>query len=48
MILAFASAKKEEETSGCGLKGLSYGEEKNEETLERGARDEIAMKVNKP
>jgi len=26
----------------------SYEEEKSEETLECGARDEIAMKVNKP
>lgn len=26
----------------------SYREEKSEETLECGARDEIAMKVNKP
>lgn len=48
MILAFASTEKEEEASGCGLEGPSYGEEKSEETLERGARDEIAMKVNKP
>lgn len=48
MLLAFASTEKEEETSGCDLKGSSYGEEKSEETLERGARDEIAMKVNKP
>lgn len=48
MILAFASTEKEEEANGCGLEGPSYGEEKSEETLERGARDEIAMKVNKP
>lgn len=26
----------------------SYRKEKNEETLKHGARDEIAMKVNKP
>lgn len=43
-----ASTEKIEKTSGCGLEGPSYGEEKSEETLERGARDEIAMKVNKP